>query len=246
MAHNSGVSIDSIGAEFGGACATSFAGIFSNGVGDFFFWDGVGELQIFWLKISHFSHFFSSFETGSWEVNHSFESDLCCGDSWLRRSLRWNEVWTRWGEKVRILILIDDSPWRRCFFFWLALRQSYIAMVIAVFNRKYIFYLIHFEKIFAFLVYLECNNKISASIHLSFFSIQNLFQTSRHLRSQLPHCQLGSPFWMGRKNSISVDKQSTKRDVSMSLSKKVNLWSVSKWTIHSNIWEGAYSTCWPV
>ena len=53
-----------------------------------FFGDGVGELQMFWTQNLAFSPFFSSFETGSWEVNHSFESDLCCGDSWLRRSLR--------------------------------------------------------------------------------------------------------------------------------------------------------------
>ena len=45
------------------------------------------------------------------------------------------------------------------------------------------------KKIFAFLVYLECNNKISASIHLSFFSIPNLFQTSPKPTSALPTWQ---------------------------------------------------------
>ena len=74
-----GVSIDSIGAEFGGACATSFAGIYSK-----WCWRIADVLD----SKSRIFPFFSSFETGSWEVNHSFESDLCCGDSWLRRSLR--------------------------------------------------------------------------------------------------------------------------------------------------------------
>lgn len=64
---NSGVSIDSIGAEFGGACATSFAGIFSNGVGDAsFFWGMVLENCRFFDSKSRIFPFF--LELRNWKL----------------------------------------------------------------------------------------------------------------------------------------------------------------------------------
>lgn len=155
-----------------------------------------------------FFHFFSSFETGSWEVNHSFESDLCCGDSWLRRSLRWNEVWTRWGEKVRMLIEERQKSQGWCSFSfdrWLAMKEMFFLLTCTPAK-----------------LHSNGSHRLQQEIHLlsdsfwknslpSWFTwnvttksqllfIFHLFQFRtffRHLRSQLPHCQLGSPFWMG-------------------------------------------------
>lgn len=149
----------------------------------FFLGDGVGELQIFWLKISHFPIFSraSKLEVGKWITvsNQTFVA-VIPGEAVVEMKRSLDQVGGKgqdvdWGKAKIVrddvaLVLMDDSPWRRCFFFWLTLRQSYIAMVIAVFNRKYIFNLIHFEKIFAFLVYLEWQQNLSFYSSSIFFN----------------------------------------------------------------------------
>ena len=224
----------------------------------FFLGDGVGELQIFWLKISHFPIFSraSKLEVGKW-ITVSNQTFVAVIPGW---GGRWDETKSGPGGGKRLGCWLrkgrNSQGW--CSFNfdgWLAMKEMFFLLTCTPAklhnNGSHRFQEeIHllsdsfWEKSFAILVYLESNTNISASVHLPFFQFRTLKTFKfQHLRSQLLRGQK-QPFLDGGAQFVQMTNWQPKEIFSMSLSKinsivdsdfknrwKVDLWSVSRQSI---------------